>query len=221
MVDDKETTEKAALEPDEETPLSREEAQAEMDRFFATLEERMKDVPAEDMERAGQKIKDFFDGKIGWKELVDFSPEMLFQIAEYGFLQFKQGRYADAERVFKGLTILDWNNAYYHSVMGSILQRQKRYGEAIAEYSQALELDPKDVVSFTNRGEIFMRHGLTAEATADFQAAIALDPAGTDKFANRARMLLLQLVRLQKEKAGLKEQAGSKEKVGAKPKGKA
>ena len=119
-----------------------------------------------------------------------------------GFLQFKQGRYTDAERVFKGLAILDWNNAYYHSVLGSILQRQKRYGEAIAEYTQALELDPKDTVSLTNRGEIFMHHGLMDEAKDDFKHAMDLDTDGTDRFANRARMLTEQIKRLQAEKKG-------------------
>lgn len=179
--------------------MSREEAEAEMERFFEALDDRVKDIPEEEIDRGVKKVKDFVDGKMGWAELFNFTPEMLFQLAEYGFMQFKQGRYPDAERVFKGLTILDWNNAYYHSVLGSILQRQKRYGEAIAEYTQALDLDPKDTVSLTNRGEIFMRHGLVEDAKQDFQDAVALDPEGSDKFANRARMLAGQI---KKRKAG-------------------
>lgn len=187
----------------EEAPeMSREEAAAQMERFFEALEEKVKDIPEEEIDRGVQKAKDFVDGKIGWAELFNFTPEMLFQLAEFGFMQFKQGRYQDAERVFKGLTVLDWNNAYYHSVLGSILQRQKRYGEAIAEYTQALDLDSKDVVSHTNRGEIFMRHGLVEEAKQDFESAINLDPDGSDKFANRARMLLEQLKKQKKKKRG-------------------
>jgi tetratricopeptide (TPR) repeat protein len=187
-------------EQEEPPPLTREEAEAEMQRFYAALEERMKDVPEAEVERSVARVRDFIDGKIGWAGLFNFTPEMLFQLAEYGFLQFKQGRNADAERIFKALTVLDWNNAYYHSVMGSILQREKRYGEAIAEYTQAIELDPKECVSYVNRGEIFMRHGLANEAMADFKSAIDLDPAGQDRFANRARMLVKQLARLQAAK---------------------
>jgi tetratricopeptide (TPR) repeat protein len=156
-----------------------------MQRFFDALEAKIKEFPEAEVQRGAQKIKDFIDGKIGWAELFNFTPEMLFQLAEYGFLQFKQGRAAD-----------------YHSVMGSILQRQKRFGEAIAEYTQAIELDPKDVVSFVNRGEIFMRHGLLDEADADFATAIDLDPAEQDRFANRARMLRQQLARVRAEKRG-------------------
>lgn len=183
-------------------PMTKEEADAEMQRFFAALEEKIKDIPQDEINRGVKKIQSFIDGKIGWADLFNFTPEMLFQMAEYGFMQFKQGRYQDAERVFKALTVLDWNSSYYHSVMGSILQRQKRYGEAIAEYTQALELDKKDIVSYTNRGEIFMMHGLADEAEDDFEKAVELDKAGHDKFANRARMLLDQLKKQQKKKKG-------------------
>lgn len=185
--------------PIDTQPMSREEADAEMERFFAALEENFKDVPEAEIERGAQKIKDFIDGKLSWADLFNFTPEMLFQMAEFGFTQFKVGRYPDAERVFKVLTVLDWNNAYYHSVMGSILQRQRRWGDAIAEYSQAIEIDPNDIVSRTNRGEIFMQHGLCAEAEADFARAIAMDPEAKDRFANRSRMLLQQLEKARKE----------------------
>ncbi len=196
-------------------PMSHEEASAEMERFFASLEEQYRNVPEEEIARGAKKIRDFMDGKMSWAELFNFTPEMLFQMAEFGFTQFKVGRYADAERVFKVLTVLDWNNAYYHSVMGSVLQRQRRYGEAIAEYSQALELDARDLTSLTNRGEICLQHGLITEAREDFEKAITLDPEGNDRFANRSRMLLKQLERLHSqqdsESENKKGQKGKKE----------
>lgn len=179
-------------------PMTKESADAEMKQFFDALEKEYKDVPEAEIERGAKKIKDFIDGKMNWADLFNFTPEMLFQMAEFGFTQFKVGRYADAERVFKILTVLDWTNAYYHSVMGSILQRQKRYGEAIAEYTHAIEFDPADVVSLVNRGEIFLQHGLIKEAEGDFAKAIELDPLGEDKFAGRARMLLKQAEKLKK-----------------------
>ncbi|MFH0800464.1 MAG: tetratricopeptide repeat protein [Pseudomonadota bacterium] len=183
-------------------PMTREDAAAEMERFFKALEDQYKDIPPDEIERGARKIQDFLGGKMNWAELFNFTPEMLFQMAEFGFTQFKSGRYEDAERIFKVLTVLDWNNAYYHSVMGSILQRQRRYGEAIAEYTQAIELDPNDIVSRTNRGEIFMQHGLFEEAEEDFKQAIALDKGGADKFANRSRMLMQQMERVRKEEKG-------------------
>lgn len=189
------------LHPDEKV-LEKGEADRHMEEFLKQLEEHLKDVPEEEIRAGAEKMRDFIKGKLSWAELFNFTPEMLFQMAEYGLTQFKVGRLQDAERVFKVLTILDWDNAYYHSVMGSILQREKRYGEAIAEYEQALELDPDDITSLTNRGEIYMQHGLIDEAKIDFEKAIALDPKGEDKWANRARMLMVEIER---QKSGAKK----------------
>ncbi|MFA4970964.1 MAG: tetratricopeptide repeat protein [bacterium] len=207
---EKEITEKAENPSDDGVKYTKEEATAEMERFFAALEEKTKDIPKEEIERGAEKVKSFIDGRISWAEVMNFTPEMLFQMAEYGFAQFKQGRYQDAERVFKVLTVLDWNNPYYHSVMGSILQREKRYGEAIAEYSQAIEVDANDIVSLTNRGEIFMQHGLIDDAEADFKKSIVLDPAGENRFANRARMLLDQI----QKKRGQEKTGGAPQRKG-------
>ncbi|MBN1282308.1 MAG: tetratricopeptide repeat protein [Proteobacteria bacterium] len=198
---EKEITEKGANPPEDE-PKSREEAAADMESFFAALEEKTKGVPKDELERGAEKVRKFIDGKMSWAELFNFTPEMLYQMAEHGFVQFKQGRYQDAERIFKVLTVLDWNNPYYHSVMGSILQRQKRYGEAIAEYTQALDLDANDIVSHTNRGEILMQHGLLDDAEADFERAASLDPSGENRFSNRARMLLGQIHKRRGEAKG-------------------
>ncbi|MBI4126936.1 MAG: tetratricopeptide repeat protein [Deltaproteobacteria bacterium] len=182
------------------TDIPADEAKNQMDEFFSHLEKEYKDVPEEELKRGARKIQDYLEGKIGWAELFNFKPEMLFHMAEFGYTQFQVGRYEDAERIFKVLTVLDWNNHYYHSMMGSILQRQKRYGEAIAEYSQAIELYKEDMVSLTHRGEIYLQHGLVKEAKVDLERAVKLDPAGDNRWANRARMLLAQWGKQQKEK---------------------
>ncbi|MBI4124323.1 MAG: hypothetical protein HY609_02175 [Deltaproteobacteria bacterium] len=172
----------------------------EMEAWFEKLEAKLKNVPPEEIEKGAQKIKDFLDGKIGWADVFHFTPEQAFQIAEMGYNHFKLGRYQDAERFFKVLTILDWDNFYYHSMLGSILQRQKRDGEAIVEYSQAIESNPQDIVSLTNRGEIFMKHGWTKDAQRDFEKAIDLDPKGENQWANRSKTLLAEVKKPKKEK---------------------
>ncbi|MBN2250701.1 MAG: tetratricopeptide repeat protein [Candidatus Altiarchaeota archaeon] len=206
----KDTKKKYDLRPDE-GKLGREEADRQMEQFLKDLEEHFKDVPEEEIKAGAERMMEFIKGKLSWADLFNFTPEMLFQMAEYGLTQFKVGRYEEAERVFKVLTVLDWDNAYYHSVMGSILQREKRYGEAIAEYEQALELDSNDSTSLTNRGEIYMQHGLLAEAKADFEKAVALDPKGEDKWANRARMLLVEIERQRTEKSGKDKKKGTQQ----------
>lgn len=172
---------------------------SELENFFEELEKRLQGVPKEVLSEGVQKIDDFLQGKIGWADVFNFTPEQIFQMAEMGYNHFKTGRYQDAERFFKVLTILDWENFYYHSMLGSILQRQKRDGEAIVEYSQALESNPNDMVSLTNRGEIFMKHGWMKDAERDFEKAIALDTKGNNAFAERSRVLLDQLRRPKKD----------------------
>lgn len=200
MTEEKKKGKKGKLEiPVEEEKISPEEADRRMKQFFKELEEYCKDIPQEEIKAGAERMMEFIKGKLSWAELFDLSDDLLFQMAEYGLTQFNTGRYEEAERVFKVLTVLDWENAYYHSVMGSILQRQKRYGEAIAEYNQALELVPEDITSLTNRGEIYMQHGLIDEAKADFNKAIEQDPESEDKWANRARMLMMEIERQSKE----------------------
>lgn len=182
-------------------PVDPEEAKEGAAYFFKVLEERLAAIPPEEVERGAKKVKAFIDGEVSWAELMNFTPDMLFQMAEFGFTQLKTCRYADAERIFKVLTVLDWNNGYYHSVLASVLQKQKRYGEAIAEYSQAIELDPSDIVSHANKGEILLQHGLLDEAEEDLAKAVALDPHKEDRFANRARILLEQLGKRRAESA--------------------
>lgn len=165
----------------------------EMEAWFGKLEEKLKGVPQEVIQQGAQKIQDFLDGKIGWSDVFNFTPEQTFQLAEMGYNHFKLGRYQDAERFFKVLTILDWENFYYHSMLGSILQRQKRDGEAIVEYSQAIESNPNDVVSLTNRGEIFFKHGWLKDAEKDFTKAVALDVAQENPWSHRAKTLLTQI----------------------------
>ena len=179
--------------------MDRGEADREVKRFFDYLDEEYRDVPPEELKKGARKIEAYLKGEIGWAELLNFGPEIMYQLAEHGYNQFQFGRYADAERIFKVLTVLDWNNSYYHSMMGSILQREKRYGEAVAEFSQAIQLYGDDVVSLTHRGEIYLQHGLLEEAKADLARAAKLDAKGEDKWANRARMLLVQIEKQRKQ----------------------
>jgi len=188
-------------------PLPKEEAEKELEAFFKRLESEFKDAPKELVEFGADKVKDFLKGNVPWAEMFNVPKKMIRDMVEYGYLQFQTGRYEEAERFFKMLTIMDWNNSYYHSMMGSILQRQKRYGEAVAEYSEAVKLNPQDAVSLTNRGEIYLQHKKLDKAVADFDAAIALDPKKENKWANRARLLRAKIEQV----AALKKKAEGEE----------
>ena len=189
-------------------PMSKEEADKELAAFLKRLEDDLKNTPKEVMEISAQKVVDFLKGNLSWAEMFNVPKKMVRDMVEYGYLQFQSGRYEEAERFFKMLTIMDWNNSYYHSMMGSILQRQKRFGEAVAEYSEAIKLNPRDAVSLANRGEIYMQHKLFDDAVADFEIAASLDPKKENKWANRARLLCAQIEQI-KLRAGARPSTGS------------
>ncbi|MDO8461225.1 MAG: tetratricopeptide repeat protein, partial [Deltaproteobacteria bacterium] len=132
-------------------------------------------------------------GSPEWADLFALPPEKLHEMAKVGYLQFENGRYDKAEAIYRGLTILDVENYYYHSMLGAIYQRQEKWPEAMLEYSVAIDINPKDIVSKTNRGEVYYKLGLLDEARADLEESIFADPQGKDSWANRARMLMKQI----------------------------
>ncbi len=203
--------------PDDMTkPMSREEADKELGTFLKRLEEEYKDTPKELVEIGSRRVLDFIKGEISWADMFNVPKKTIRDMVEYGYLQFQTGRYQEAERFFKVLTVLDWKNSYFHSMMGAVLQRQKRYGEAVAEYTEAIKLNPHDIVSITNRGEIYMLHKHFIKALVDFEKAIALDPKKENKWATRARLCKAQIEQITKAAAPkqpeVKKEKGKKKK---------
>lgn len=137
----------------------------------------------------------FLEDKVSIAELKGIGRDKLFQLAEAGWVKFKHGRVDEAERIFKGLLVMDHRNGYFHSVMGAIHQKKKRPVEAILEYTRAIQINNKDISSFVNRGEIFLRHKNFKKAAEDFKSAILLDMSGRNLWANRARSLVIALKR--------------------------
>jgi tetratricopeptide (TPR) repeat protein len=162
------------------------------------LEEALKKAPPDQLGGAKMEVDKLLSGDLSWADLSKYTPERLMQIAELGFNQFRAGQYDSAERLFKGLTVIDPDNYYFHQMLGATFQRKEKYPEAILEYSVAADLNASDVVSVTNRGEVYFKLGIFEMAGADFDKAIALDPKNEDKWANRARMLRAQ-IRLMKQ----------------------
>ncbi len=137
----------------------------------------------------------FLEDKTSLAELKGITRRQLYQLAEAGHIKFKHGRIDEAEKIFRGLLVLDHRNAYFHAMMGAIHQKSQRSVEAIVEYSQALRLNRRDVTSMVNRGEIYLRHKNYRRAAEDFRSAILLDPSGFNLWANRARSLVIAIKR--------------------------
>lgn len=194
-----------------------EELEIENDITLEELTERLQEeldkVPPEVMAEAREKVKDLLEGEMSWADLTEWTPERLLETAKEGYNRYDTGQFDKAEIIFKGLTVLDPENYYYHQMLGACNQQQDKLPEAIIEYSIAIDLLPEDITSITNRGEVYYQLKLWDLAEKDFDQAIALDPKAENRWANRARLL-------KKKLAGIKERrkAGSS-KVKAEGKG--
>ncbi len=165
----------------------------EAPKWFQSLSQLVDKIDPKDSEKALKDLEGFIEGDATWAEVQGIPQQMLFDIAEKGYLKFKSNRLPEAERVFKGLCMLDHKTGYYHTALGAIYQKQEKFLDALAEYTVAVELDPEDVTAHVNRGEVYYMLGLDQEPLTDFDAAIKLDPQGKDPWANRARFLKKQI----------------------------
>ncbi len=166
------------------------------DELANQLEAELKKVPPQKLAEAQKQVADFLGGDLKWADLADWTPEKLHETAKEGYAQYEAAQYDQAEIIFKGLTVLDPDNFYYHQMLGACFQQQKKFAESIVEYSIAVDLKPDDITSFTNRGEVYYELKLWDLAERDFNEAIRLDTTGGDRWANRSRLLLKKLAGL-------------------------
>lgn len=179
-----------------------EEADREVERFFRELEEELQGVPQDVVQLGAQRMVDFLKGDVGWGEILNLSPDTMQRIAEFGHMQLQAGRLEDAERFFKVLTMLNWNNADFHTMLGVVYQRQKRPGEAIAQFTEAVTLNPEDGVALVNRAALYLKHGWTLQAKADLGAALALADDERAAWRKQARALQQRLAQMEARKPG-------------------
>ena len=154
---------------------------------------QIEDPTPQRRKRIMEKLLAFIEERISIADLKGIRKDQMDTLSEMGYIKLKHGRVDEADIIFKGLTILDHRNAYYHACMGAVHQKKERPVEAIMEYSIAINLNRRDMSSRVNRGEIYLRHKNYKKAAEDFRAAILLDSTGSDLWANRARSLVIAL----------------------------
>lgn len=159
-----------------------------------------------------EQLDGLLNGDLSFQDFFNLSDEVLLAWANQGYFFYNQGKYTEAETIFKGLVTLNKSVAYYHTALGSIYEAQEKYDEAHEEFNIAIALDPKDICAMVNRGEIRLRKGKILEAAEDFQKAITLDDQNTaeakekndknyqpDPAAQRARALSMVTFEVLKE----------------------
>lgn len=111
----------------------------------------------EEKQKSFEAVKKFVEGEVTWAEIRNIPKRLLKALAGYGYDKYKKGELDKAEKLFKGLAVIDHTNWYYRSALGSIFQKQKLFEEAADEYSLAIELNENEVSNFLRRGQCYMQ----------------------------------------------------------------
>jgi len=138
-----------------------------------------------------ERLEKFILGDMTWAELQGMTMDEAYNIAEYGYALFQEGRYHDSRAVFEALVYANPYDAYFHTMLGAAYQQLDMKDEAAEEYTTAIELDAEHLHAFVNRGELLLQNGEFERALKDLRRAIELDPEGTNEAGMRARALAL------------------------------
>jgi Tfp pilus assembly protein PilF len=122
-------------------------------------------------------------------------------MAALGYTVFQQGRFKDAEVLFRGVVALDNNYYLGYAGLGAIAMATEPpdLDAANTNLSRAAQLNPNDATVQANLGEVLLKQGKLDEAKAHLEKAFQLDPGRNDPGANRARAIVVGLDMIMKE----------------------
>ena len=117
------------------------------------------------------------------------SPAVVAEMCLKGHALFEAGKLEDARRVFEAVVAGGSNDAFPHTMLGTLYLALGDHGRALALFEAALALEPDDLAARVYRGEIQLARGRIKLAVEDLRAAQKLGPR-TDPFVERAAKLL-------------------------------
>lgn len=121
--------------------------------------------------------------------LEGLAPGELRELALVGHKLFDLGKLNAARVIFEGLVGLGSQEAFPHTMLGTIYLALGDRGRAFLLFEAALRFDVDDLAARVYRAEVLLTAGRRKEATRDLQRAIDHGPAD-DPFVDRAHRLL-------------------------------
>lgn len=144
-------------------------------------------------------VQEMLQGHDSFKDALGLDSENILALAVYARELVEQGRIDDAQTLLEGLIVLEPQNSYLHTCLGS-LYMQKGYTEhAKAEFLYALSHDDADIAANTFLGELHVDSGNLEGAIPYLRRAVELDPDARDPYANRARTLAALIATMARE----------------------
>lgn len=124
------------------------------------------------------------------KAAMAMTDEQIYACAALACQLAEQGNLVEAKDLLVGLSVIDPENTYVHSCLGSLYMRTEEKNLAVGEFLFTLSLNPNDIAATTNLAELYFETGELKEAEKYLNQSISLDPSEQNTFGNRARALL-------------------------------
>jgi Flp pilus assembly protein TadD len=127
--------------------------------------------------------------------VLGITDEQVKAFAALAYNQYQQGKYDDAEILFRGVTSLDSNAFYGYAGLGAVALARKPpdLSAAYDSLSKAAELKPDDPTIQANLGEVLLRQGKLSDAKMHLEKSFQSDPDHKDPGVNRVRALVAGL----------------------------
>jgi hypothetical protein len=123
------------------------------------------------------------------EQLRGLSRGQIAQMCLFGHHLFETGRVQEARVVFEAIVGLGVEDAFPHTMLGTIHLSQGEGRRALPLFEAAIKLDPRDVAAWVYRGEIRLQDGQVRQGLSDLKKACGMAPS-TDPFVVRARKLM-------------------------------
>jgi tetratricopeptide (TPR) repeat protein len=127
-----------------------------------------------------------------YENVVQLVPKNPRGWTNLGFVLEMQGKFAQAEALFRRSLEIDPGFAETHNDLGLALARQGKLDEAVLHYRIAVKINPQFIPARYNLGNVLAQQGNLAEAIAHCQEAVKIRPDNAEAHYNLAVCLVQQ-----------------------------
>ena len=105
-------------------------------------------------------------------------------LMQLGLSLHQQGRYGEAEIIYKKVLIKENKNFNALQLLGVLSAQTKNYFEAVSYLTKALEINPNHAACYSNRGNALKELNRLQESLSDYRRAVYLSPSYAEAHCN-------------------------------------